>query len=120
MRKIVLLAIVVGGFSINGCTSIFSNASLKNINSYEDARRVIKNGMTKTEVESVMGRPLSRRTFNGKTTWVYGESKTSALTFKNILYQAHTGRGVVDVKQVNVTFDSSGRVEDVKYAAIAN
>ena len=115
MKKIILGLLIVVGFGLNGCTSLFSSECLKNVNSYSDARRAIKNGMTMSQVEKKWGRPNSKSSYNGRATWTYSEAKSSEQTFKNALYQGMTGRSSMDVKVVQIVFNSRNRVQKVRY-----
>jgi len=115
MKKRILGLLVVVGFGLNGCTSIFSNECLKNVNSYHDARREIKNGMAMSHVEKKWGRPNNKSFYNGRVTWTYSEAKQSKQTFKNALFQGLTGRAAMDVKVVQIIFNSRGRVQRVRY-----
>jgi len=107
--------VVIMGLGFSGCTSVFSNANLKTVNSYSDARRAIKNGMTMQQVQKKWGRPNSKSAYNGRTTWIYSEAKSSKQTFKNALFQGLTGRAVMDKKVVQIIFNSRGRVMKVSY-----
>jgi outer membrane protein assembly factor BamE (lipoprotein component of BamABCDE complex) len=112
MRQVIVRVLVIGVmFGMSGCTSIFSSASLKNINSYSDARKSIKNGMTMQQVQAKLGRPNGKTSYNAEITWVYSEAKQSEQTFKNVLYQGLTGGAVMDVKVVQVVF-RNGRVKN--------
>ena len=115
MKKVFLGLSIFIVLSFNGCTSLYSSECLKNVNSYSEARKQIRNGMTMAQVTKKWGRPNSKNSYNGVSTWTYSEAKSSEKTFKNALYQGLTGRAKMDVKMVQIQFNSNGRVKKVTY-----
>lgn len=82
---------------VNGCTSLGSNAALKHVSSYSDARAQIRNGMSMDQVRKKWGSPATENTYNGQTTWNYAEG------------------GIRRAKVVSIVFNSRGRVKNVRY-----
>lgn len=118
LKIIKILIIFAIYISISSCTAtnINSNYNLENINSVEQARSQIANGMSFTDVQNKWGNPNLKRTNNNHTEWTYNyQTSTLSLSAKSLLSQ-HTP---IKAKSVTIFF-INGIVSDVGYGEYEN
>ena len=99
-----------------GCSvrNIHSNDSIKDISSYDEARKEISNGMTMDEVRARWGEPAAKTSQNNQTIWHYAYvvSNFNPLVAAMVIYQ-----DAGESKTITVTFDKSGRVSDLNFSS---
>lgn len=104
--------ILTTALAMSGCVMgpAYTNSVVGQIDSSREARQVIPKGLSIDQVQEKLGRPISKRTFNGQTIWSYTHSaiKLGQGGLLSPIGRAH-------VKSVNITFNSRGRVSRVDY-----
>ncbi len=111
--KLTLIFATILCMGVSSCTiaSVHNNFLIKDITSYQEARKKIPNGMTQDQVFEAIGEPNAKASDNNGTTWTYTYTEGTLGGAINLL----TGVSQSNVKVIVVTFNSKGRVRDLQY-----